>query len=255
MAAVTPPRPPQPTLRPRLARALLRLFAVQGSYNYERLLGVGVGVAEEPLLRDLGDGKYRPAVARGAHFFNAHPYLIGLAVGAAARAEHEGASPDQIERLREALCGPLGSLGDRLVWAGWLPFLSGLALAGVALGAGWTAVGMFLLVYNIGHVGLRWWALKAGWTYGRRVSVALHHPALQKAGALLGPAMAFAVGAALPLTAAYLSGPFDSWARVALAVVAALGFLALRLRGDRLNGLRLSLGLAAVALVVGVIWQ
>jgi len=241
--------------RPSLAAALLRLFAVQGSYNYERLLGVGVGVAEEPLLRDLGDGKYRPAVARGAHFFNAHPYLIGLAVGAAARAEHEGASPDQIERLREALCGPLGSLGDRLVWAGWLPFLSGLALAGVALGAGWSAVGMFLLIYNIGHVGLRWWALKAGWTHGRRVSVALHHPALQKAGALLGPAMAVAVGAALPLTAAYLAGPFDSWARVALAVVAALGFLGLRLRGDRLNGLRLSLGLAAVALVVGVIWQ
>ena len=126
--------------RPSLAAALLRLFAVQGSYNYERLLGVGVGVAEEPLLRDLADGKYRPAVARGAHFFNAHPYLIGLAVGAAARAEHDGAAPDQIERLREALCGPLGSLGDRLVWAGWLPFLSGLTLAAIALGAGWIAV-------------------------------------------------------------------------------------------------------------------
>jgi len=240
--------------RPSLARALLRLFAVQGSYNYERLLGVGVGVAEEPLLRDLGDTRYRPAVARGAHFFNAHPYLIGLAIGAAARAEHDGATPDQIERLREALCGPLGSLGDRLVWAGWLPFLSALTLAAIALGAGWIAVAAFLIVYNIGHVALRWWALKAGWTHGVRVSVALHHPALQKAGALLGPAMAFAVGAALPLTAAYLTAPFDSWARAALAIVAALSFLALRFKGDRLNGLRLSLGLAAVALAVGLIW-
>ena len=238
-----------------LARALLRLFAVQGSYNYERMLGVGVGVAEEPLLRDLADGKYRPAVARGAQFFNAHPYLVGLAVGAAARAEHDGAPPDQIERLREALCGPLGSLGDRLVWAGWLPILSGLTLAGIALGAGWIAVAAFLIVYNIGHVALRWWALKAGWTHGTRVSVALHHPVLQKAGALLGPAMAFSVGAALPLTAAYLSAPFDAWARVVLAIVAALSFLAMRVRGDRLNGLRLSLALAAIALVVGVIWQ
>jgi PTS system mannose-specific IID component len=237
-----------------LARALLRLFAVQGSYNYERMLGVGVGVAEEPLLRDLGDAKYRPAVARGAHFFNAHPYLIGLAIGAAARAEHDGAPPDQIERLREALCGPLGSLGDRLVWAGWLPLLSGLTLAAIALGAGWLAVGAFLVVYNIGHVGLRWWALRAGWTHGARVSVALHHPLLQKAGAVLGPAMAFAVGAALPLTAGYLAEPFDARARLTLAIVAALGFLALRVRSDRLNGLRLALGLAAVALVVGWIW-
>jgi PTS system mannose-specific IID component len=249
MAQVNGPRPPA------LGRALLRLFAVQGSYNYERMLGVGVGVAEEPLLRDLGETKYGPAVARGAHFFNAHPYLIGLAVGAAARAEHEGAAPDQIERLREALCGPLGSLGDRLVWAGWLPFLSGLTLVAIALGAGWAAVAGFLIIYNIGHVALRWWALKAGWTHGTRVSLALHQPVLQKAGALLGPAMAVAVGAALPLTARYLTGPFDSWSRIALAAVAALGFLALRWRGDRINGLRLSLGLAALALVVALVWQ
>ena len=135
-----------------LGRALLRLFAVQGSYNYERMLGLGVGVAEEPLLRDLADGQYRPAVARGAHFFNAHPYLIGLAVGAAARAEHDGTPPDQIERLREALCGPLGSLGDRLVWAGWLPFCSLLALATFGLGAGPLPVLLvFLGTYNIGH--------------------------------------------------------------------------------------------------------
>ncbi|MFN2570317.1 MAG: PTS system mannose/fructose/sorbose family transporter subunit IID [Gemmatimonadales bacterium] len=238
-----------------LARAMLRLFAVQGSYDYERMLGVGVGVAEEPLLRDLSDGQYRSAVARGARFFNAHPYLSGLAVGAAARAEHDGAPPEQIERLREALCGPLGSLGDRLVWAGWLPFLSGLTLAGIALGGGWIAVALFLFLYNIGHVALRWWALKAGWTHGTRVSVALHHPALQRAGSLLGPAMALAVGIALPLTASYLSAPFVSWARGALAVVAALAFLAIRLRGDRLNGLRLALGISAVALVVGWIWQ
>ena len=77
------------------------------------------------------------------------------------------------------------------------------------------AVAGFFFVYNIGHVALRWWALKAGWTHGTRVSVALHHPVLQKTGAVLGPAMALAVGAALPLTAAYLSAPFDSWARLA----------------------------------------
>ncbi len=241
-------------LKGALGRALLRLFAVQGSYNYERMLGVGVGVAEEPLLRDLGDGKYRAAVARGAHFFNAHPYLIGLAVGAAARAEHEGATPDQVERLRETLCGPLGSLGDRLVWAGWLPFLSGLTLAAIALGASWIAVAAFLVVYNIGHVALRWWALRAGWTHGRRVSVALHHPVLHRAAALLGPAMACVVGVALPLSARALAAPFPRWGQLAVILTAGLAFLALRWRGDRLNGLRVALGLSAVALVVGWIW-
>jgi len=243
---------------PPLGRTLLRLFTVQGSWNYERMQGVGVGVAEEPLLRELAVSRsaaaYRAAVARAAHFFNAHPYLCGMAVGAAARAEHDGTPPDQVERLRTALCGPLGSLGDRLVWAGWLPLLSGLALAAIALGAGWAAVAAFFVVYNAGHVALRWWALRAGWTHGARVASALHHPLLQRGVAILGPAMACAVGAALPLTAQYLAAPFEIWARGALAAVAALGFIALRWVPDRLTGLRLGLGLVAGALVVGWLW-
>lgn len=248
--------PPPPI--PGLARTLLRLFAVQGSYNYELMLGVGMGVAEEPLLRGLpADGAqspYRSAVARGARFFNAHPYLVGLAVGAAARAEHEGAPPDLVERLRAALCGPLGALGDRLVWAGGLPLLSGLALAAIALGGGWAAVAAFLVAYNAGHVALRWWALRAGWAHGVRVATALHHPVLQRSVALVGPAMACAVGAALPLTAQYLAAPFDEWARGALAGAAALGFVALRALPGRVTGLRLGLALVAAALVAGSLW-
>jgi PTS system mannose-specific IID component len=218
------------------------------------MLGLGVGVAEEPLLRDLDGGRYRPAVARGAHFFNAHPYMIGLAVGAAARAEHDGAPPDQIERLREALCGPLGSLGDRLVWAGWLPFLSGLTLVAIALGAGWAAIAGFLIIYNSGHVALRWWALHAGWTHGTRVGAALHHPVLHKATALLGPAMAVVVGLALPLAVRYLAAPFPRWGQLAAVLTAGVAFVLLRWRGDRLSGLRIALALAAIALVVGWIW-
>jgi PTS system mannose-specific IID component len=244
---------------PRFGRALLRLFAVQGSYNYERMLGLGVGVAEEPLLRGLpADGDvnpYRAAVARGAHFFNAHPYLAGLAVGAAARAEHDGVPAELIERLRAALCGPLGSIGDRLIWAGWLPLLSGLTLAAISLGAGWTAVVAFLVVYNLGHVALRWWALRAGWTHGVRVASALHHPLLQRGTALAGPAMAAAVGAALPLTAEYLAAPFGAWGRGVLAAAAVLGFLAIRALPGRVTGLRLALAFAAAALVVGWVWQ
>src|SRR5204862_8347654 len=180
--------PPLPTrARPALVRTLLRLFTVQGSWNYERIQDIGVGVAEEPLLRDLraGGGRNgvacRTAVAGGAQVFNAHPYLCGLAVGAAARAEHEGVPPEQVERLRTALCGPLGSLGDRLVWAGWLPFTSGLALIGVALGLGLSAILGFLVLFNAGHVALRWWALRAGWTHGGHVAVALRQPLLQRA--------------------------------------------------------------------------
>ncbi|MGH7674137.1 MAG: PTS system mannose/fructose/sorbose family transporter subunit IID [Gemmatimonadales bacterium] len=250
------PTPTQPPVT-RLSRAFLRLFTVQGSWNYERLLGVGFGFAEEPLLRDLAtDGEaHRAALARGVRFFNSHPYLAGLAVGAAARAEHDGVPPDQVERLRAALCGPLGSVGDRLVWAGWLPFASGLALAAVALGAGWGAIGGFLVLYNVGHVALRWWALRAGWAYGARVAAALHHPALAHAGRLTGPAMALAVGFALPLVTMFLGeGLATAWAWLLAAGVAAGAILLLRWRPDRLSGLRVGLALVAAALVGGWLW-
>jgi PTS system mannose-specific IID component len=238
---------------------LLRLFTVQGSWNYERMLGVGVGVAEEPLLRAMalqtnGDA-YRSAVARGAHFFNAHPYLCGLAVGAAARAEHDGVPPEQVERLRTALCGPLGSLGDRLVWAGWLPLNSALALMGVAFGLGWWTVVGFLVLYNVGHIGLRWWALRAGWRYGTRVADALRLPWIKRSAALVTPAMALAMGAALPLAAGYLGGPFPPWARALLAGVVAGGVVLLRWRRLGLTGLRLGLAVVAAGLVVGWLWR
>jgi len=246
-------------VKPPLARSLLRLFTVQGSWNYERMLGIGFGVAEEPLLRGLSpeaNGEaYRAAVARGAHFFNAHPYLCGLAVGAAARAEHDGAPPEQVERLRTALSGPLGSLGDRLVWAGWLPFNSGLALAGIALGLGWSAIIGFLVLYNVGHVTLRWWALRAGWNYGLRVADALRQPFLRRAGALLAPAMAVVTGAALPLAVGYLGDPFPSWARVLFVGAAGIGALLLLWRRLGLTGLRLGLGFAAIGLVLAVAWR
>jgi mannose PTS system EIID component len=250
MRAAAPARPP-------LARSLLRLFAVQGSWNYERMQGIGMGVAEQPLIRDLsGNGTtYRAAVARAAHFFNAHPYLCGLAVGATARAEHDGVPPEQVERLRTALCGPLGALGDRLVWAGWLPFTSGLALIGVALGLGLRAVIGFLIVYNIGHVALRWWALHAGWTYGGRVATALREPVLQRATTLSAPAMALVMGAALPLVARYLTAGFLGWTRAALAAVAAGGFALLWWQRARLTGLRFGLVLLALATLGGWLWR
>src|SRR5439155_1065631 len=140
------------TRRPPLGRSLLRLFTVQGSWNYERLQGIGV-----------------------------------------------------------------------------------------ALGLGMDAVLGFLVVYNVGHVALRWWALRAGWTHGVRVAVALHQPFLQRAAAWSGPAMALVIGAALPLSAAYLAGPFPAWARGVLLGAAAVGGAILLWWRGRLSGLRYGL--------------
>ena len=97
---------------PGFGLAVARLFTIQAAWTYERMLGIGFGYVAEPMLRGLrreGDGSaFRQAVARQSRFFNAHPYFASLAVGAAVRAELDGVQPEQIERLRSALVGPLG---------------------------------------------------------------------------------------------------------------------------------------------------
>ncbi len=195
--------PPPPALRVRTA-VLLRLLAIQGSWNYETLMGNGIAFCLEPALRHLPGGvhapAYKEAMARQSRYFNAHPYLAAFAVGALARAELDGEPPERIERFRTALCGPLGSVGDRLVWAGWLPLSSFLALAMFGLGRSAAFVVItFLAVYNAGHVALLLWGMRTGWNQGLGVAAGLGHPVLRRGPAVLARAAALAAGIAIPL--------------------------------------------------------
>ncbi|HKN58443.1 MAG TPA: PTS system mannose/fructose/sorbose family transporter subunit IID, partial [Gemmatimonadaceae bacterium] len=189
-----------------------RLLALQGSWNYETLNGTGVGFAMEPALRLLPGGlsgrAYREALARESRYFNTHPYLAGVAVGALARAELDGVDPERIERFRTALAGPLGSVGDRLVWASWLPFCSLVAIG--IYGAGGSAlavVGTFLLLYNAGHFLLRAWGLRIGLSRGLNVASALGNPVLRQGPLYIGYAAALIGGLALPLALQRITGP------------------------------------------------
>lgn len=239
------------------AAVLLRLFAVQGSWNYETMIGNGIAFAIEPALRLLPGGRggaaYRAAMARQSRYFNAHPYLAGVAVGALTRAELDGEAPERIERFRTACCGPLGSVGDRLIWTGWLPACSLLALLAFGLGASPAGVVLlFLGSYNAGHLALRIWGLRAGLRHGLLVATALATPVLRSGPAHVARAAALLAGLALPLTAhAAVEGP----ARAALALLAAAAVIAAaltRLHG-RVEGWHLAVvGLAAFILFAAV---
>jgi PTS system mannose-specific IID component len=235
----------------------VRQLAVQASWNYELLLGTGIGFCLEPALRRLPGGRegeaYRAAMARQSAYFNAHPYLTAVAVGSLARAELERAPAGQIERFRTALCGPLGSVGDRLVWAGWLPFCSLVGLAAFGVGAGpVAALLIFLVLYNVGHIGLRVWGLRVGWKHGMRVAAALANPVLRQGPTYIARAAALLAGIALPLALDRIIGPGRALlGGVLLATVAGATLLA-RLHG-RVEGWRIALGVLAISVVYAVV--
>jgi PTS system mannose-specific IID component len=234
-----------------------RLLAIQGSWNYETLLGNGIGFCVEPALRCLPGGVHGPAfkaaMTRQSAYFNAHPYLAAVAVGALARAELSGVPAERIERFRTALCGPLGSVGDRLVWAGWLPFCSLFALLCFGLGARPIAVlVVFLALYNAGHLALRLWGLHVGWTRGLSVASALANPVLRQGPNHLARAAAAAAGVAVPLTAARLLGRHAALLGVVLGASALAAVVLVRLHG-RVEGYKLALVLIAVFALISVV--
>ena len=260
-SAFAPRLPPPPGPTPHVpawtwVNVFSRLLAIQGSWNYENLIGNGVGFCLEPVLRQLPGGThsvaFKAAIARESAYFNAHPYLAAVAVGALARAELSGVPAERIERFRTALCGPLGSVGDRLVWAGWLPFCSLIALLAFGLGARPLAVLLiFLLLYNAGHLALRAWGLHVGWTRGLGVATALANPVLRQGPAHLARAAAAVAGVALPLTVAHVVPGHGSLLALVLVGAALTAAVLVRLHG-RVEGYKLALVLIALFALVSV---
>lgn len=236
---------------------LMRLLTLQGSYNYETMIGNGVAFAMEPALRLLPGGRdgdaYRSALARESRYFNAHPYLAAVAVGALARAEVALEDPARIERFRTAACGPLGSVGDRLVWAAWLPLCSLLGLLTFGLGASpATVVYSFLVVYNAGHIALRAWGLNAGWNAGLNVAPALAAPLFRRGPTVLTMASALVGGAALPIVIARAASVSPAGAGV-IGGVGAAGAVMLAAQGGRVQGWRVSAVLLAIGAFAAVV--
>lgn len=235
-----------------LASAFARSFVIQGSWNYRTMLGSGFAFAMLPALRSIFRGNpvaLEASLRRHLEHFNAHPYLSNVALGAALRLEADGEPEESVRRFKMAVRGPLGGLGDALVWASWLPAVSLSALSLVWMGVpGWVAVLVFLVVYNLGHLGLRAWGFQVGLSEGRGVARSLGHAALTRwtervrtlatllLGLLLGTVLSAEGGlgdagaqwgglAAVAFVAGALVG-HRLWRPAAVAVVAAVALIA-----------------------------
>jgi PTS system mannose-specific IID component len=220
--------------RATAARVLLRSLLVQGSWNYETLIGTGFAFTVLPALRQLhpdDPDELRAAVSRHAEVFNSHPYLATVAVGAVARLERDGTDPRVVSRFKSALRGSLGSLGDQLVWGAWRPATLVLALLLLLAGAPWwVGVGTFLLLYNALTLALRVWGWRIGTANGMEVGRAIREVPLQPLAqrlAGLGAALAGAatVVAVAPLTSILPLGaaPLDPLGLAADATAVGMG--------------------------------
>jgi PTS system mannose-specific IID component len=208
-----------------IVRTFARSFLIQGSWNYHTMLGTGFSWALLPGLRRLHPDDteaFEAAAARHVELFNAHPYLAGVALGSVLSLEAEGRSPETVSRFKTAVRGPLGSLGDQLVWAGLLPLsaLVGLVLYWLGLGA-FRVVVAFLVLYNSGHLALRWWGLRTGLRGGTDVARTLSAAHLGERAAGLRPWLVLLTGVVAGVLLGRPSGLVEAgWAWAALGGLA-----------------------------------
>ena len=154
-----------------LARLYLRSFFVQTGWNYERMIAFGFTWILLPLVEKLYPAKEEKKrfLERHLSTFNANPYLATYAVGAVAKLEEEGASAEEIGKFKNSLRGPLGALGDNLIWMNLRP---ALLILGIILTSTFGALGalVFWLLYNIHQVYLRARGLFKGYGLGLKVA-------------------------------------------------------------------------------------
>ncbi|UCC74456.1 MAG: PTS mannose/fructose/sorbose transporter family subunit IID [Gemmatimonadota bacterium] len=233
---------------------------MQGSWNYRTMQGAGLGFALIPALTRLyRDDPEALGEALRSHsgFFNAHPYLSTVALAALARMESERTGAEQVERFKRAIVSPLGSLGDRLVWARWRPLCALLAFLIFLLGAPWwVAVGVFLTSYNAIHIGLRIWGLRLGWREGREVGHALMGSPLRRLPDRLTIPLAVVSGAVVPLMALTLGGAVDVGPLSTIGIALALAVAGYGRPGlaNRLAVLGLVVGSLAFVLLGSSLW-
>ncbi len=236
-------------------RASLRLLGVQAAWNYERMTGLGMGYAAEPLLEDLKSAdpaRHAEAQIRSAEYFNSHPYLAGLALGALVRAEYDLVPGPQIARLRTALTSPLGALGDQLFWAGLVPAVMAAGIVAVVYGAGIWALLAAVLGYNVCRVATGVWALRTGLAHGAKVGSAIGSSWLPAAAQRIGLLAGLLVGIALPLASVWLLQAEHAWELPVAAGTITVGLVAAWTLGPRTNAVRF--GLTAIGLAALLAW-
>ncbi|WP_220095345.1 PTS system mannose/fructose/sorbose family transporter subunit IID [Ligilactobacillus pobuzihii] len=150
-----------------------RSLTIEASWNFERQQNMAYSYSMNKVLDKLypEKEKRREALTRHMAFFNCSPPLSTIVMGITTAMEEENANnpdnfdPESVNNVKAALMGPLSGIGDSFFWGTLRILATGLgtsfAMKGNILGPI-----LFLLVYNIPALLVRWFGLIKGYDLG-----------------------------------------------------------------------------------------
>lgn len=149
-----------------------RSFALQGAFNYERMQNLGFCYTMIPVIKRLYEKQEDQSLALKRHLeiFNTTPVVSPTIAGITAAMEEQNANnkdfdTSSINAVKTALMGPLAGIGDSLFWGTLRIIAAGI---GISLAVQGNIIGplLFLLLYNIPNILVRFFGLKYGYSVG-----------------------------------------------------------------------------------------
>ncbi len=147
-------------------------FLLEACYNYERQQALGFAVGMWPAIRRFYSDKEEQAEALERHMaiYNTTPHVSGVISGVAASLEKEASTNKEFDRnminnIKVGLMGPFAGIGDSFFW-GTLRIVS--AGIGISLAQQGSVLGpiLFLIIFNIPHVLIRYYGTVMGYKFG-----------------------------------------------------------------------------------------
>ncbi|SUY45634.1 PTS system mannose/fructose/sorbose family transporter subunit IID [Clostridium putrefaciens] len=157
-----------------LTNMFIRSNFHQGSWNFERMQGLGYCYSMIPIIKRLYEGDERKeALKRHLEFFNTQPFVTAPILGVTAAMEEEkanGADIDggSINGVKIGLMGPLAGVGDPIFWGTLRPVLAALG-ASLALSGSILGPILFFVLFNAVRLAVRWGGIKYGYTKGTEI--------------------------------------------------------------------------------------
>lgn len=161
----------QKTIRQMFWRSL----TLSGTWNYVNAQGIAVGYMMLPFLKkkfkdEKDDTKLKEAMKRSIGYYNVTPAVSTFPVGIASSMEEENAKLDtfdtnSINAVKASLMGPLSGIGDSFFWGTFRVISAGI---GISLATQGNILGpiLFLLLYNVPHLFVRFYGLRLGYNLG-----------------------------------------------------------------------------------------
>ena len=153
-----------------------RTFPLQACFCFERMQNVGFAYMMIPALKKLYKNKkdISDALKRHLAIFNTTPAVVSFIAGAAiameekfkkAKDKGEEVDEESINAVKAALMGPLAGIGDSFFWGTFRIIGAGIGTSLAAKGSILGAI-LFLLIYNVPHLIVRYFGLKIGYKSG-----------------------------------------------------------------------------------------